>query len=151
MSKRCTKSHVLSAVYSVPRRNVPRQNLLRHKVPRTKGPKRQNVPWTKCPKDKTSQGTKCPKGLNVPRDKTSQGTKRPKVHTKRPKEKKFYNSISNFSTDFVCIFWKWAIYVRYYYFGQVRQGHSFKLAMLDYVGNGLHIYLWIGLFLLWGD
>ena len=57
--------------------NVPRQNVLRHKVPRTKRPK-----------DKMSQGQ------NVPRDKTSQG-------------KKFYISISNFSkTDFVRIFLK---------------------------------------------
>ena len=44
--------------------------------------------------------TKRPKGQNVPRDKTSQ-------ETKRPKEKKFYISISNFSkTDFVPIFLK---------------------------------------------
>ena len=61
---------------NVPRQNVPMdktsqdkassdiksqgQNVLKHKVPGTKRPKRQNVPSTKCPKEKTSQETKRP-------------------------------------------------------------------------------------------
>ena len=79
----------------------------------------QNVPRTKCPKDKTSQGTKRPKRQNVPR------TKRPKGQNV-PRKKK-YTLISNFSkTDFIWIFLKMGHiqYVRYYYFGQVRLGHS---------------------------
>ena len=67
--------------------------------PKTKRPKGQNVPRQNVPRHKVP-GTKRPKGQNVPRDKTSQ-------ETKRPKEKKFYISISNFSkTDFVRIFLK---------------------------------------------
>ena len=80
----------------------------------------QNVPRDKMSQGQNVPGTKCPKGQNVPRDKTS------KV------KKEFYTSISSFSkTDCVCIFWKWATYVSNYYFGQVRLGLSFILAILD--------------------
>ena len=57
----------------------------------------QNVPRTKCPKDKTSQGTK------------------------RPKEKNSTFLFLIFQKQILsAFFWKWATYVRYYYFGQVR-------------------------------
>ena len=69
-------------------------------------------------------------GQNIPRDKTSQ-------ETKRPKEKKFYISISNFSkTDFVR---------RLGHIGLGNGPHMYEYSML---GNELN--LWIGLFLLWG-
>ena len=105
----------------VHRQNVPRQNVPRQNVPKDKTSKGQNVLRHKVPR------TKRPKRQNVPRDKTSQ-------ETKRPKEKKFHISISNFFKNRFCLlFLKMGHiqYVRYYYFGQVRQGHSFILAILD--------------------
>ena len=109
--------------------NVPRQNILRHKVPRTKHPKRQNVPRTKCPKDKTSQGTK------------------------RPKEKKILHlNFQYFKNRFCPNFFEngphmldITILGRLGHIGLGNGPHMYEYSML---GNELN--LWIGLFLLRG-
>ena len=91
------------------------------KRPKTKRPKGQNVP-----RDKTSQGTKRPKRQNVPRKKNS--TFQFPIFQKQILSPyglgdgpHMYSMLGN----------ELNLWIGYSYFGEVRLGHSFILAILD--------------------